>query len=82
MLWRSFGLGMFLTIRWNCCEMSIKDKYYVDSIDSRETYDWLLNKHYAKRVPQIVSSFGLYKEELGYKTLIGVCTYGLPPSST
>ena len=62
--------------------MSIKDKYYVDSIDSRETYDWLLNKHYAKRVPQIVSSFGLYKEELGYKTLIGVCTYGLPPSST
>ena len=62
--------------------MSIKDKYYVDPIDSRETYDWLLNKHYAKRVPSIVFSFGLYKEELGYKTLIGVCTYGLSPSST
>tara|TARA_Y100001963_G_scaffold53185_1_gene74517 strand:+ start:83 stop:1372 length:1290 start_codon:yes stop_codon:yes gene_type:complete len=62
--------------------MSIKDKYYVDPIDSRETYDWLLNKHYAKRVPSIVFSFGLYEEELGYKTLIGVCTYGLSPSST
>ena len=39
--------------------MSIKDKYYVESIDSRETYDWLLNKHYAKRIPSISYAFGL-----------------------
>jgi hypothetical protein len=52
--------------------MSIKDKYKVESIDSRETYDWLLNKHYAKRIPPITYSFGLFKN----KILIGVCTYG------
>tara|TARA_R100000808_G_C2138537_1_gene146570 strand:- start:556 stop:1236 length:681 start_codon:yes stop_codon:yes gene_type:complete len=52
--------------------MSIKDKYKVESIDSKETYDWLLHKHYAKRIPPITYSFGLFKN----KILIGVCTYG------
>jgi len=32
----------------------------VKSIDSFETYDWLLNKHYAKRIPSISYAFGLY----------------------
>jgi len=54
--------------------MSIKDKYYVDSIDSRETYDWLVHKHYAKRIPSISYAFGLLKD----KELLGVCTYGRP----
>ena len=57
--------------------MSIKDKYYVDSIDSRETYDWLLNKHYAKRIPSISYAFGLLKD----RELLGVCTFGSPPSN-
>ena len=54
--------------------MSIKDKYQVESIDSRETYDWLLNKHYAKRIPSISYAFGLFKD----RELLGVCTYGRP----
>ena len=45
-------------------------------IEPKETYDWLLNMHYAKRIPQIMKAFGLYD---GNK-LIGVTTYGIPAS--
>lgn len=45
-------------------------------IKSEETYPWLLEKHYAKRIPQIVFAFGLYDNDI----LVGVCTYGYPPS--
>lgn len=45
-------------------------------VDPKETYDWLLNMHYAKRIPQIMKAFGLYD---GNK-LIGVVTYGIPAS--
>jgi hypothetical protein len=55
--------------------MSIKEKYDVKSIDSFLTYDWLLHKHYAKRIPSIIFSFGLYDVE---KILQGVITYGMP----
>ena len=41
-----------------------------------ETYEWLLKKHYAKRVPQIMHAFGLYENNI----LIGVVTYGIPSS--
>tara|TARA_Y100000004_G_scaffold135136_1_gene152900 strand:+ start:1037 stop:1747 length:711 start_codon:yes stop_codon:yes gene_type:complete len=54
--------------------MSIKDKYKVESIDSKETYEWLLHKHYAKRIPSISYAFGLFKDGC----LVGVCTYGRP----
>lgn len=55
--------------------MSIKDKYYVRSIDNFLTKDWLLHKHYAKRIPSISFAFGLYDTEL---ILRGICTYGMP----
>lgn len=45
-------------------------------IKSEETYPWLLQKHYAKRIPQIIYAFGLYDKNL----LVGVVTYGLPAS--
>ena len=57
--------------------MSIKDKYSVQSIKSLETYEWLKNKHYAKRIPSISYSFGLYEGII----LIGICTLGSPPSN-
>ena len=57
-------------------KMSIKDKYNVESIDSKETYEWLLHKHYAKRIPHIKYSFGLFCN----KNLIGVLTIGNSPS--
>ena len=46
------------------------------SIPKKQTYEWLLYKHYAKRIPSINYSFGLYR----YKNLVGVCTVGVPAS--
>jgi len=45
-------------------------------IKNEESYPWLLQKHYAKRIPQIMFAFGLYENE----QLIGVITYGIPAS--
>jgi len=45
-------------------------------IPSQETWEWLLKKHYAHRIPSISYAFGLYEN----KKLIGVCTFGKPPS--
>lgn len=55
--------------------MSIKDKYTVKSIDTFQCKEWLLYKHYAKRMPSIEYSFGLFHDNL----LSGVCTFGCPP---
>ena len=48
----------------------------VKKIDRKETLDWLLNIHYAKRVPMIKFSFGLFVN----KQLKGIITYGNPPA--
>jgi len=45
-------------------------------IKSEETHPWLLQKHYAKRIPQIMYAFGLYEESI----LVGICTFGIPAS--
>ena len=55
---------------------SIKDIYEVQSINSKETHEWLLYKHYAKRIPSIIYSFGLYNN----LELCGVMTIGNSPS--
>jgi len=49
---------------------------HVKPIKSSETYSWLLNCHYAKRLPSISYAFGLFDGG----SLVGVCTYGSPPS--
>lgn len=49
--------------------------YTVKSIDKFQCKDWLINKHYAKRMPSIEYSFGIYKDI----TLVGICTFGPPP---
>lgn len=46
-------------------------------IKPEETYPWLLEKHYARRIPQIMYAFGLYDDD---NRLIGVVTYGIPAS--
>lgn len=57
--------------------MSIKSQFTVKTIKSFETYDWLLNKHYARRIPSISWAFGLYDTN---GILQGVCTFGKPAS--
>mgnify|MGYP005993139979 FL=1 len=45
-------------------------------IKHEECEEWLLKIHYAKRIPLIMHSFGLYVD----KKLDGVITYGMPAS--
>ena len=45
-------------------------------IKNEEAAPWLLEKHYAKRIPQIMFAYGLYENN----QLIGVVTYGIPAS--
>ena len=52
------------------------NNYKITSIKSSETYEWLLYKHYAKRIPSISYAFGLYFNS----ELIGICTFGVPAS--
>jgi hypothetical protein len=56
---------------------SIKKEYKVEPIPTEHTKDWILNKHYAKRMPSITYAFGLYLD----KKLCGVCTFGFPMAS-
>lgn len=53
-------------------ELNIKE------INYKEAKKWLLNYHYAKRVCNVMHSFGLFD---GAK-IVGVITYGMPPSAT
>lgn len=52
--------------------MSIKNIYSVKSIDKYECKEWLLKKHYLKRMTSFTYSFGLFKNNL----LVGIITYG------
>jgi hypothetical protein len=48
----------------------------VSSIEHFECREWLLYKHYAKRIPSISYSYGLFDG----LDLIGICTIGKPAS--
>lgn len=49
---------------------------YVKKIESKATYDFILNKHYAKRLPSISYAFGLFNED----EMVGILTIGKPAS--
>ena len=50
----------------------------VKEIGYNQAKKWLLNYHYAKRVCYVMHSFGLFEDS----KIIGVVTYGMPPSAT
>ena len=53
--------------------MSIKEKYKVKSIAKHLCKEWLLHKHYAKRIPSISFAFGLFNKELvGVMTMVNL----------
>ncbi len=54
----------------------VKKTYKIERIKAKETYQWLLYKHYAKRIPSISYAFGLYNKQ----DLKGVITFGSPPN--
>ncbi len=53
-----------------------KDNYDVRRIPFSEAKEWVLNKHYAHRIPSVSYAFGLYWKLV----LCGVCTFGVPAS--
>ena len=59
--------------------MNFKDKYQVKSIQNFECKEWLLYKHYAKRIPSISYAFGLHN---CMNFLEGVITFGRPVAHT
>lgn len=54
------------------------DHYMVREIPKHDSHYWLINIHYAKRIPSISYAYGLFE----FGELVGVITYGTPPSST
>lgn len=58
----------------------------VRRIDRKDTLDFILNIHYAHRIPSISYAFGLFDTEQKGKNLfddgelIGICTFGSPAS--
>ena len=58
--------------------MSIKGKYTVLSVPNFQCKDWLLNKHYAGTIPNIMYAFGIFDEN---KILQGICCYGTPANN-
>ena len=52
--------------------------YSVQPIKAQDCQWWMMNLHYAKRIPSISHAFGLIKDG----NLVGIVTYGTPPSST
>ena len=53
-------------------------KLTVKQIQSKETHYFILNCHYAKRLPSISFAYGLFEQD----TLIGICTFGSPASAS
>ena len=48
----------------------------VKQIPSKESHNFILNYHYAKRLPSISYAYGLFEDDI----LIGICTFGSPAS--
>ena len=46
--------------------------YFVRPIDNSDTKEWLLKKHYLKRMTSITYAFGMFDDS----KMIGVCTFG------
>jgi|TARA_R110000787_G_scaffold151361_1_gene265209 hypothetical protein len=51
-------------------------EFEVRKIESKDTDDWILNKHYAKRKCQRMHCYGLFIND----EMEGIVTYGMPPS--
>lgn len=57
-------------------DLSHTEKRYIRRISYDEVKPFLLNIHYARRLPCITDSFGLFMDS----QLVGIVTYGIPAS--
>jgi hypothetical protein len=58
--------------------MELTSNYKVLPISYNETKPFILDIHYAKRLPCITNSFGLFENN----ELVGIITYGIPASNS
>lgn len=63
------------TLEWYM-KGSTMDGYSVHKIEYKTAKPWILNRHYAKRMPPISHVFGLFENNI----LVGVVSYGIPAS--
>jgi len=60
-------------IGWN---NQMQSEYEIRQIPFSETKYWILNVHYAKRLPSISYAYGLYRHD----EMVGMVSYGTPAS--
>ena len=60
-------------IGWN---NQMQSEYEIRQIPYSETKHWILNIHYAKRMPSISYAYGLYRHD----EMVGMVSYGTPAS--
>ena len=60
-------------IGWN---NQMQSEYEIRQIPFSETKHWILNIHYAKRLPSISYAYGLYRHD----EMVGMVSYGTPAS--
>ena len=60
-------------IGWN---NQMQSEYEIRQIPFSETKHWILNIHYAKRLPSISYAYGLYR----HNEMVGMVSYGTPAS--
>ena len=58
-------------IGWN---NQMQSEYEIRQIPYSETKHWILNIHYAKRLPSISYAYGLYRHD----EMVGMVSYGTP----
>ena len=60
-------------VGWN---NQMRSEYEIRQIPFSETKHWILNIHYAKRLPSISYAYGLYRHD----EMVGMVSYGTPAS--
>jgi hypothetical protein len=50
--------------------------FEVLQIKPKESHDFILHRHYARRLPPISYAYGLFQS----KKIVGICTFGMPAS--
>jgi hypothetical protein len=67
-----------VTVLEQLCLFDMGSGYEVARIASKRAHPFMLNIHYARRIPSVSFAYGLFRDG----DLVGVTTFGTPPSST
>ena len=60
--------------------MSLRDRYFIESIDYKTAMDLVTKNHYLHRKAPCRQAFGLFEVEGNNGRLVGVVSYAIPAS--